>query len=59
MTSKIFPMSDINDNTNLGTDEITVKREELGGYIALETNDWEEIYSFLKAKERIGQINVT
>lgn len=46
----------INDNTDLGTDEITVKRDELDSYIALETNDWEEIYSFLKAKERTGSI---
>ena len=46
----------INDNTNLGTDEITVKREELDRYIALETNDWEDIYKFLKAKERTGSI---
>jgi len=46
----------INDNTNLGTTEITVKREELDSYIALETNDWEEIYKFLKAKERTGSI---
>ena len=30
----------INDNTHLGTDEITVKREELDDYISLETNDW-------------------
>jgi imidazoleglycerol-phosphate dehydratase/histidinol-phosphatase len=46
----------INDNTNLGKNEITVKREELDNYIALETNDWEEIYKFLKAKERTGSI---
>ncbi|WP_347925861.1 bifunctional histidinol-phosphatase/imidazoleglycerol-phosphate dehydratase HisB [Pontimicrobium sp. SW4] len=46
----------INDNTNLGTEEITVKREELDSYIALETNDWEEIYKFLKIKERTGSI---
>ena len=46
----------INDNTNLGADEITVKRDELDSYIALEINDWEEIYSFLKAKERTGSI---
>jgi imidazoleglycerol-phosphate dehydratase / histidinol-phosphatase len=46
----------INDNTNLGTNEITVKREELNNYIALETNDWEEIYRFLKVKERTGSI---
>jgi len=46
----------INDNTNLGTDEITVKRETLDEFIALEINDWEEIYKFLKAKERTGSI---
>lgn len=46
----------INDNTNLGTDEITVKRDVLDEYIALESNDWEEIYKFLKAKERTGSI---
>jgi len=39
----------INDNTHLGSSEITVKREELDQYIALETNDWEAIYTFLKA----------
>jgi imidazoleglycerol-phosphate dehydratase/histidinol-phosphatase len=46
----------INDNTNLGTSEITVKREELDSYISLETNDWELIYDFLKAGERKGSI---
>lgn len=46
----------INDNTNLGTNEITVKREILDQYIALETNDWETIYTFLKAEERTGTI---
>ena len=46
----------INDNTNLGTNEITVKCEELDSFIALETNDWKEIYGFLKAKERTGTI---
>ncbi|GAA0872358.1 bifunctional histidinol-phosphatase/imidazoleglycerol-phosphate dehydratase HisB [Gangjinia marincola] len=42
----------INDDTNLGTGEITVKKEELENYIALETNDWEKIYEFLKLEER-------
>lgn len=42
----------INDETFLGTDEITVKRSELDKYIGLESNDWDEIYAFLKAKER-------
>lgn len=49
----------INDNTNLGTNEITVKREELDGFIALETNSWEEIYKFLKTKERTGSLSRT
>ena len=47
----------INDNTNLGTDEITVKRNELEKYIALESNDWEAIYTFLKVSERTGSIS--
>ncbi len=42
----------INDETNLGTDEITVKREELNDFIALESNDWNTIYEFLKLEER-------
>ncbi|WP_298757773.1 bifunctional histidinol-phosphatase/imidazoleglycerol-phosphate dehydratase HisB [uncultured Psychroserpens sp.] len=46
----------INDDTNLGTDEITVKREALNKFIALESNDWERIYSFLKADARTKSI---
>jgi imidazoleglycerol-phosphate dehydratase/histidinol-phosphatase len=46
----------INDNTNLGTDEITVSNSELASFIALETNEWEAIYKFLKTNERIGSI---
>lgn len=46
----------INDNTFLGTDEITVKRDELDAYIALETNDWKTIYEFLKQKNRVAAI---
>ena len=42
----------INDETFLGTDEITVKRSDLDEYIGLESNDWDEIYAYLKAKER-------
>ncbi len=44
----------INDETNLGTDEITVKREAINDFIALESNDWAKIYAFLKADERSG-----
>ncbi len=46
----------INDNTLLGTDEITVKREVLNDVIALETNDWERIYEFLKLENRVSEI---
>ena len=46
----------INDNTQLGTDEITVKRKTLDSYIALETNDWQRIYEFLKYKNRTAEI---
>ncbi|WP_452596646.1 bifunctional histidinol-phosphatase/imidazoleglycerol-phosphate dehydratase HisB [Pontimicrobium sp. MEBiC01747] len=46
----------INDETHLGTDEITVKRSDLEAYIALESNDWEAIYTFLKTEERTGHI---
>ncbi len=47
----------INDNTNLGTDEITVEREELDMVIALETNDWQKIYEFLKLEDRIVEVS--
>jgi len=46
----------INDNTNLGTDEITVKRNDLDDYIVLETNDWKKIYEFLKLTSRTAEI---
>ncbi|WP_422104522.1 bifunctional histidinol-phosphatase/imidazoleglycerol-phosphate dehydratase HisB [Winogradskyella sp.] len=46
----------INDHTHLGTDEVTVTENELQAFIALETNDWEAIYRFLKITERIGSI---
>ncbi len=46
----------INDNTNLGIKEITVKREDLNSIIALETNDWKEIYEFLKLENRVAEI---
>ncbi|MEM7486935.1 MAG: bifunctional histidinol-phosphatase/imidazoleglycerol-phosphate dehydratase HisB [Bacteroidota bacterium] len=47
----------INDNTNLGTDEITTGQEALNDYIALESNDWEKIYEFLKLENRIAQLS--
>lgn len=47
----------INDDTNLGTSEISLKAEELQKYIALETNDWQKIYEFLKLKQRVSEIH--
>ncbi|SNY99862.1 bifunctional histidinol-phosphatase/imidazoleglycerol-phosphate dehydratase HisB [Flagellimonas pacifica] len=47
----------INDDTHLGTGEITVKREELDDYVELESNDWEKIYEFLKLENRVSEIS--
>tara|TARA_R110000764_G_scaffold232047_1_gene324103 strand:+ start:81836 stop:82972 length:1137 start_codon:yes stop_codon:yes gene_type:complete len=47
----------INDETHLGTGETTVKHEELEDYIALDSNDWEKIYEFLKLENRIAEIS--
>ena len=46
----------INDNTYLGASEITVKREALNQFIVLETNDWEQIYTFLKLETRTASV---
>ena len=46
----------INDNTNLGIGEISVKRDALDSVIALESNDWQKIYEFLKLEERTASI---
>ncbi len=45
----------INDETHLGTDEITVQKTDLSDYIILETNNWEKIYEFLKLSNRVGK----
>ncbi len=47
----------INDSTHLGTGEITVKQNELNEFIALETNDWQQIYEFLKIENRVAEIS--
>ena len=46
----------VNNNTNLGTDEVSFKSEDIDQVIALETNDWKEIYNFLKLKDRSAEI---
>lgn len=47
----------INDETHLGTGEITIAREELDADIVLESNDWEKIYEFLKLKDRVRTLS--
>jgi imidazoleglycerol-phosphate dehydratase/histidinol-phosphatase len=42
----------INNFQELGTGEITVAKEDLEKVIALETQKWEEIYTFLKLPQR-------
>ena len=46
----------INDNTYLGANEVTVKKQDLNSVIALETNDWKAIYEFLKLSQRKATI---
>ena len=46
----------IDDKTNLGTGEINSEKEELQKSIALDTNDWQKIYEFLKLKTRTAEI---
>ncbi|MCF6182740.1 bifunctional histidinol-phosphatase/imidazoleglycerol-phosphate dehydratase HisB [Lutibacter sp.] len=46
----------INDNSYLGSNEISVKKEELSNFIQLETTDWEKIYEFLKLEQRTAQL---
>lgn len=46
----------INDHEALGSEELSVKREELQQTIVLETNDWKKIYEFLKLQERTASI---
>ena len=47
----------INKQTNLGTDEVSVKQAELQKFIALETNNWEQIYTFLKLQTRVAELH--
>ena len=47
----------INDQTFLGTNEVSGTKEALAPYIGLETNTWSEIYEFLKLSNRSGNIS--
>ena len=46
----------INDGIQAGTTEVENSLEELQKSIALESNDWEKIYEFLKLQERSATI---
>lgn len=46
----------MNDTNDLGISEIKTKKSDLDDYIALESNDWEEIYEFLKFENRTAEI---
>lgn len=44
----------INNNTDMGNDELSSGMEEITACIALETNSWKEIYNFLKVEDRVA-----
>lgn len=46
----------INNETQLGTDEVTVAAAELQNHISLETNEWSQIYEYLKLKDRTATV---
>lgn len=47
----------INDETHLGTSEITVDEKELRNSIGLETSDWQQIYEYLKLQNRVATVS--
>lgn len=47
----------ITGHEDLGSSELSVKKEELEKIIGLETNSWKEIYEFLKLEERTARIS--
>ncbi len=47
----------INNNTQLGTSEVSVAMEALQPFIALECKDWEQIYEYLKLPSRMAEVH--
>ncbi|MFD2518796.1 bifunctional histidinol-phosphatase/imidazoleglycerol-phosphate dehydratase HisB [Salinimicrobium flavum] len=47
----------ITGHEELGSSEISVKKEELQNFIQKETNSWREIYEFLKLEARSATLN--
>ncbi|MCX2682023.1 bifunctional histidinol-phosphatase/imidazoleglycerol-phosphate dehydratase HisB [Galbibacter sp. EGI 63066] len=46
----------INNGTYLGASEVNTKGDDLDTFIALETDDWKQIYNFLKLENRVAEI---
>ncbi|WP_297762398.1 bifunctional histidinol-phosphatase/imidazoleglycerol-phosphate dehydratase HisB [uncultured Muriicola sp.] len=44
----------IQNNLDLGSDEVTIDQKEVRSYIALETDSWEAIYKYLLSENRIA-----
>ncbi len=44
----------IQNNLDLGSDEVTIDQKEIRSYIALETDSWEAIYKYLLSENRIA-----
>jgi len=49
----------LNNESQLGNDELTAKAEELKETIALESTDWSRIYEFLKLSDRTAKVQRT
>ena len=49
----------LNNNPDLGADELDGKRAELDPFITLATTDWAEIYRFLKLAQRTAEVRRT
>jgi imidazoleglycerol-phosphate dehydratase/histidinol-phosphatase len=46
----------IQNNFNLGSNEVTIDQKEVRLYIALETESWEDIYKYLLSEKRIATL---
>jgi len=47
----------INNKTNLGANEVSVSNKELESFIVLETDNWKDIYEYLKLEKRSVEIS--
>ncbi len=47
----------INNESNLGANEVSVSNKELESYITLETDNWKDIYEYLKLNKRSVEIS--